>query len=77
MGMPPMQNHQHIDYLAAHYRRQRGLSKAANQNNKKRKRTELEHVEQDMEVEEDGKFTFLGLGCGGLGVTEQARHNLN
>ena len=55
IGMPPMQNHQHIDNLAAHYRHQRRMSNTSGQNNKKRKRTELQRDEQDMEVEEEGK----------------------
>ena len=55
IGMPPMQNHQHIDNLAAHYRHQRRKSNTSGQNNKKRKRTELQRDEQDMEVEEEGK----------------------
>lgn len=60
IGMPPMQNHQHIDNLAAHYRYQRQMSNNSGQNNKKRKRTELQRDEQDMEVEEEGKSSFLG-----------------
>lgn len=59
IGMPPMQNHQHIDNLAAHYRYQRQMSNNSGQNNKKRKRTELQRDEQDMEVEEEGKSSFF------------------
>ena len=50
-----MQKHQHIDNLAAHYSHQRGITNTSGQNNKKRKRTELQRDEQDMEVEEEGK----------------------
>ena len=63
IGMPPMQNHQHIDNLAAHYRHQRQMSNTSGQNNKKRKRTELQRDEQDMEVEEEGKNSLF---CGNL-----------
>ena len=62
IGMPPMQNHQHIDNLAAHYKHQRHMSNTSGQNNKKRKRTELQRDEQDMEVEEEGENSlFWGI----------------
>ena len=50
-----MQRHQHIDNLAAHYRHQKRIPNTSGQNNKKRKRTELQRDEQDMEVEEEGQ----------------------
>ena len=59
IGMPPMQNHHHIDNLVAHYRHQRGMPNTLGQNNKKRKRTELQRDEQDMEVEEEGKSSLF------------------
>lgn len=56
-GAPPMQLHQQIDNMVAKYNHMRGLSSntgAPSQNNKKRKRVELDREEQDMEVDEDG-----------------------
>lgn len=72
IGMPPMQKHQHIDNLAAHYRHQRGLTNTSTscQNNKKRKRTELQRDEQDMDVEEEGKRSYF---WGNLEATEQPK----